>query len=76
MKLSNIAILAVRGTDTEFKKGLAKAMDVTEQTMYKYLASNDSNLTKAAPLEMIRIKTGLLDDVLLEREAEPARQAV
>lgn len=69
MKLSNIAILAVRGTDTEFKKGLAKAMDVSEQTMYKYLVSNDPNLTRAAALEMIREKTGLLDNILLEREA-------
>ena len=69
MKLSNIAILAIRGMDVEFKKGLAKALRVSDQTMYRYLASNDDSLTKAASLELIREITGLSDEQILERES-------
>lgn len=67
MKLSKIAILAVRGVRGSGKK-LAEAIGVSENTVVKYLRENDDNLTKAAALAVIRELTGLTDDQILEPE--------
>lgn len=68
MKLSKVAILAIRGSDVGFRKELAKALGISNQTMYRYLVSNDDSLTKAAALELIRKHTGLTDDQLLDAD--------
>lgn len=73
MKLSRIAILAIRGSKGIVPK-LAEALGVSEQTIYRYLNDEtDDNLTKAAALTIIRNTTGLSDDqILMETISEEA----
>lgn len=70
MKLTNIAILAIRG-----KRGtsgiIAKALGVSDNTVYRLLKENHDDLTKAAVLEIIKAETGLGDDQILERDEAP-----
>lgn len=68
MKLSHIAILALKGTDADFRKRLAEVLGVSEPTIYRYINNNDDTLTKAAALQLIREVTGLTDDQILETE--------
>lgn len=68
MKLSKVAILALKGTDVEFRERLAKSIGVSLPTLYRYIVENDDTLTKAAAIEMIREITGLSDNEILERE--------
>lgn len=71
MKLTHIALLAVRGSKGIVPK-LSEVLGVHEQTVYGYIQRNHENLTKAAALKVIREETGLSDDQILE-ETEPAR---
>jgi hypothetical protein len=71
MKLSKIALLALRGTGKEFKDRLAEKCDVTRRTLDRWIADNDDSLTKAEPLQLIREETGLKDDQILQQDAEP-----
>jgi hypothetical protein len=70
MKLSSIAILALRGCTPEIKKRIADSIGVSENTLYRYLRDNDDSLTKVAALEVIREVTGLNDDQILEKDNE------
>lgn len=74
MKLSKAAILALRGLGPDEKKNLAKVLDVSDKTLYRYISDNDDNLTKAAALEFIRDKTGLSDDEILEKEPSEVKE--
>lgn len=69
MKLSKVAILALKGSGVDFKERLAKSIGVSLQTLYRYIVENDDAMTKAAAMELIREMTGLDDDEILEREA-------
>jgi hypothetical protein len=69
MKLTKIALLAVKGCGRKMVRKLSAALGVEEPTIYRYIASNSENLTKAAALEVIRKETGLNDDLLLEKSA-------
>lgn len=66
MKLSKIAILAVRGACPGIIKKLSDVGLGSEPTIYRYINDNDDNLTKAAALRVIREETGLTDDQILE----------
>jgi hypothetical protein len=68
MRLSRIAILAVRGACPGIINKLAVAIDVSEPTVYRYINDNDDNLTKAAAIRVIREETGLTDLEILEQE--------
>lgn len=68
MKLSKIAILAIRGASPGIVKLLSEAGIGSEPTVYRYISENDDNLTKAAALKVIRDVTGLTDDQILEQE--------
>lgn len=68
MRLSKIAILAIRGTDKEFKDRLAEKCNVTRRTLDRWVSDNDDSLTKAEPLQLIREETGLADDQILEED--------
>ena len=70
MKLTKAAILALKGSGSEGKKVLAAALGVEPSTIYRYIANNDSNLTKAASVATIRELTGLPDSEILETENE------
>jgi hypothetical protein len=67
MKLSNIAILAVRG-HRDIKRMLSEALDVSEPTVYRWIQENSDNLTKAAALQIIEKETGLTRDQILKSE--------
>lgn len=71
MKLTHIAILAIRGSKGMVQK-LSEALDCSDTSVYRYIADNDILLTTAAALKVIREETGLTDDQILE-ETEPAR---
>lgn len=45
---------------------LALALDVTDQTIMRYLDSNSDNLTKAAALKVVREELNLSDTEILE----------
>lgn len=68
MRLSKIAILAVRGASPGIIKRLAEAIGVSEPSVYRFINDNDDNLTKAAAIKVIREETGLTDDQILEEE--------
>lgn len=68
MKLSNIAILALKGSDQGIKERMAKAAGVTPSTIYRWIADNDKGLTLAAVVKVIREEIGLTDSQILEEE--------
>lgn len=68
MRLSKIAILAVKGASPAIVKKLSDAGLGSEQTVYRYISDNSDNLTKAAALKVIREETGLTDEEILESE--------
>jgi hypothetical protein len=69
MKLSKAAILAIRGSKS-IKRQLMEAFEVSEPTVFRWLAANDDNLTKAAALKIIREETGLTDKQILTEQPE------
>jgi hypothetical protein len=66
MKLSKAAILALRGMDREAKQRIADSVGVALSTVFRWIQDEDDNLTKAAPLQVIREITGLSDLEILE----------
>lgn len=70
MRLTRKAIESINKT-TRLK--LALALDVTEQSIIKYIAANDEQLTLAAAIQVLREETGLPDKELLEQTKEQAR---
>lgn len=73
MRLSKIAILAVKGASPGIVKKLAEAIEVSEPSVYRFINDNDDNLTKAAAIKVIELETGLTREQILEEEqAQPA----
>lgn len=73
MRLSHIAILAIRGACPGIIKPLGKAMNVSDPSVYKYINDNNDNLTKAAAIQVIKDTTGLSEkEILEEDEVVPA----
>ena len=70
MKLSKIAILALRGCGKDFRSQLADKCGVSLRTINRWITNNDDNLTKADALQMIRFETGLQDHEILEEVVE------
>jgi DNA-binding transcriptional regulator YiaG len=68
MKLSKVAILALRGMDRVARKSLADQMGVTEDTLYRWMRTNDEKFTLAAHLMVLRRELGLTDNDLLEED--------
>ena len=66
MKLTEEALKTI---DTpRIRIGLAMALNVTEQTIIRYIDVNSDNLTKAAALKVIKDQTGLTEETLLQSE--------
>lgn len=66
MKLTEEALKKI---DTpRIRVGLAMALNVTEQTIIRYIDVNSDNLTKAAALKVIKDQTGLTEEILLQSE--------
>jgi deoxyribose-phosphate aldolase len=72
MKLTHIAILAIKGSGKDMIDRLAEVLDVTDKTVYRYISDNSDELTKAAVLKLIRERTGLTDAQILEEETASA----
>jgi hypothetical protein len=75
MKLSTVAILAIRG-HKDMKKRIAKLLRVSEATVYTYLADNNDNLTKAAITDLISKETGLPLSQIVVSEDEKEKAEV
>jgi hypothetical protein len=67
MKLTKIALDEIK-SNKRARARLALALDKSDFTIQRYLASNSDELTKAAALEVIRQETGLDDSEILEKE--------
>ena len=74
MKLSKLAIMALRGSGKEFRYRLAERCAVSPRTINRWINNNDDNLTKADSLIMIREETGLEDSQILEEVTEKIEQ--
>jgi hypothetical protein len=67
MRLTKTALDAIN-TPAIRRKLMEALGDVAESTIYRYIANNDDNLTKAAALKVIREETGMSDEEILEEE--------
>jgi hypothetical protein len=72
MKLTKAALEAIAEHSPAIKSLLALALDCSEQSINRYIRENDDNLTKAAALQVIRGKTGMSDEEILEKETAHA----
>jgi hypothetical protein len=64
MKLTKLALHKINTKD--IRPRLAIALGKSESTIFRYIANNDEDLTKAAALMVIRKETGLTDSEILE----------
>ncbi|HZE85245.1 MAG TPA: hypothetical protein VE035_13115 [Puia sp.] len=69
MRLTNVALEAIRLHSPGIKSKLALALHCSEGSINRYIRENDDNLTKAAALEVIRQETGLSAEEILEKES-------
>jgi hypothetical protein len=66
-RLSNIALLAIKGSGLKTKRRIAAVAGcVSVRTVDRWIKTNDDTLTKVAILQVIREETGLLDSEILE----------
>ena len=68
MRLTKIALEAIRQHSPGIKSKLALALNCSEASINRYIRDNDDNLTKAAALEVIRKESGLSREEILENE--------
>jgi hypothetical protein len=66
MKLTHLALIAIRGTRKTIVPRLSEALGVGEQVIYKYIRTESDELTKASAIKIIREETGLTDEQILE----------
>lgn len=68
MKLSKIAILALKGMGLDVKEKIAQAAGVLPGTVYGWINHNKPNndLTKASIVKIIADETGLTQEQILE----------
>lgn len=77
MQLSNIAILALKGTPAAFKEKLATEFNVHVASVYTWIRENEKNgpLTRTRAVQMISEETGLDQDKILEDQKEAQDRA-
>lgn len=68
MRLSIAAISILRGNKAIWE-AVRIALGVSTASMYRYVKDNESDLTKASALKVIREETGLTDMEILEDES-------
>lgn len=73
MRLSVTGISILRGNKAIWE-AVRASIGVSRASMYRYIKDNESDLTKAAALQVLRRETGLTDSELLEEERIPATQ--
>lgn len=69
MKLTQKALAEIK-QNKRLRNRLALDLDKTAMTIFRWVASNDSNLTRADALQIIREETGLQDHEILEGTAK------
>jgi adenosine/AMP kinase len=69
MRLTNIALEAIRQHSPGIKLKLALALNCSEGSINRYIRDNDDNLTKVAALEVIRKESGLSEEQIFEKES-------
>lgn len=79
MKLSKLAILAIKGAELGLKTKIQKLTGVHYATVCRWISENEDNgeLTKASMVKVIQEETGLTADQILVdiEEAEENREA-
>lgn len=72
MKLSKIAMLALKGSDKGIKERIAEALGVSLNTVWKWIRDNENNgdLTKVTAVQIISEETGIPVDQILEEVNE------
>jgi hypothetical protein len=72
MRLSKIAILAIRGLGQGVKERIAEATDTSQSRVYEWILENKDNgrLTLSAVVQIISEETGLTQDQILESVEE------
>jgi hypothetical protein len=65
MRLTNIALQAIRDHSPGIKSKLALSLHVSEGTINRYMRDNSDNLTKAAALKVIQQETGLAENEII-----------
>lgn len=75
MKLTQKAIDKIKDSKS-LPKRLANVLGVSRVTMWRYLNSNNDELTKAAAIKIIREETGLSDEEILDESEEPKEKLV
>jgi hypothetical protein len=68
MQLSADVLKKIAAPD--IRRKLTVALDVTDQTVVRYIKDNSDDLTKAAALKVIRQETGLTDEQILVEEVQ------
>lgn len=68
MKLTKLAILAIRGAKLGLKTKIQEETGVHYATVCKWISENEDNgnMTKASMVKIIQEETGLLPDQILE----------
>lgn len=66
MKLTQLALDKIK--DKSLYPHLAIALKVSQSSIYRYVANNDDNLTKAAAVEVLKKDGGLTEEEILEKE--------
>ena len=74
MKLSKIAILAIKGLGQDIKDKIAEVTNSKTGTVYGWIARNEPNssLTLSAVVQIISDETGLTSEQILEEEENKA----
>lgn len=62
-------LAAIRG-NTDLRKRIKEALDISEPTLYRLITENDDDLTKASVLKLIRDEYKVSDSDILEEESE------
>lgn len=65
MKLTEQALKAIDSMNIRMK--VAIALRKSDDTIKRYIRTNDDSLTKAASLQVIKDETGLTEDEILEQ---------
>lgn len=74
MKIRKLVLMAIRG-NTELRRRIKEALDISEPTFNRYITENSDELTKAAVLKVIREGLEISDSEILEEETEEKEPA-
>lgn len=74
MRIKKMVLAAIRG-NTDLRKKIKDALDISEPTLYRIITENSDDLTKAAVLKLIRDEFQISDEEILEEEESEVKEA-